>query len=233
MSKTKNDHLEKPPRSRFIMWWLFIGVLGTLLQFGFQGLNAPLTRDQDLIAQVVLGFIPPLLQVIMIEKLFKRSMRGFLVYSMIGYSIMLVGFLRNWSTNFEVTILAVTLASLVPSLMQTVWLWRRVQKPWLWFATALVIAGVERLIYSRVSYPITPQIASLAFSLAVTLGFSLVYGTIMHYLLSHPKDVEKPKIRAIEDDSASDQARLARLEETDERALPWIEGPAKGAQQEA
>src|SRR4051812_3426469 len=85
-TKVKRASLGKDSRWCFVALWTLMFVIGGLVLRAFR-LTEPdeyLTSQQVMIASYLLGLTPTLLRVVMIERVFKRSMRGWLVFTMVG-----------------------------------------------------------------------------------------------------------------------------------------------------
>lgn len=164
-----------------------------------------------------------MLQVQLIERFLKRSMRGWLVVTLVGNLITL--FVANLITTNR-AIPANVVSGLIPIvylvpplLLQTIWLARRVEKPWLWGASTFILSIGFNKLYERMPYlnysPIAPVLGFLS---------AFIVGIIMHYLWSHPRDSEKAKHDLTADGQSDEFARLERLQELENSSPLWEAG---------
>jgi hypothetical protein len=201
-----------------IVWALSGMMIGTIANiFMATELARNLTIQQAVMTGVLWSsIVGGLVYIVLIERLLKHSMRGWLVYSLMGSAITL--FFSNILTSRpiaepDIFLILMAIVHLVPPLLlQTLWLRQRVQKAWLWMMTVLMTATVSNMVYTALPElgrsPVSPL------GLVLGLIFGLITGSVMHYLWSHPKDTEKAKVDFATDDNTNrDHERLARLQD--------------------
>ena len=111
------------------------------------------------------------------------------------------------------------------AIFQTIWLWRRSNKAWLW---PLLSGNSAFALY--VLLPIS--LRSRALNLSMPIALALLSGFVMHYILTHAKDTEKAKI-VFDADDQSDDDRAERLQERDTRNPLWDVGDDQALQRDA
>jgi hypothetical protein len=172
-----------------------------------------------------------MIQLQLVERLLKRSMRGWLFFTLVGNLITL--FLANQIYINIAVIPASTMKGLIPLvylapplILQTIWLARRVQKPWLWgTSTVLMSLGFNRL------YEVSPRLAYSPVATILSLLSGFIVASVMYTLWAHPKDTEKAKVDFAVDSQADE--RLARLQERDRSKPLWEEGDHPTLQSES
>jgi hypothetical protein len=242
MVKIKRDPNKPSGRIRFVAMW----TLGMLLaQVISSLLVAVLTRAVSLFDVTSLfilasGLVLPIrafIQMQIVERLLKRSMRGWTLYTITGFVTTLVvyfmlrvippleeSFWNSFQGNGRIygLLLQSTLLSGLPTLaFQTFWLRRHVKQAWLWMLVGvslmMVSAGQQLAI---VTLRVDSQSISNVTQILLTLIYWIVPGLAMYHMMTHPREAEKAKTEAAEDDMIS-QERLQRLQEAGETADSW------------
>jgi hypothetical protein len=216
----------------FIVMSVPIFMLGNVIEAAFVSTQPMqyLSFDQVQIAVLALRLIPTLLQVLLIERFLKQSMRGWLVTTTIGTFITL--FILTQSSSFpqqiEMVILVGFLTVFGPrTILQTLWLWRRFKQAWLWPIFMLLSGYVV---------PEALRVMSAHGNLFSIYGLVLavIEALLLYHLLSHPKDAEKSKIdQAADEHSNAHHERLERLQERDTSNPLWDIGDDQTLQSEA
>ena len=212
--KRKNDTLVQRRTLSFIalsvlsyaIAWSGTSILINLL---FRLLHLSMKKTHALGFTISTLFIA-IVQIYLVERLFKNSMRRWLWYTMIGILITLPLYRNDpeWPTT-----MTIFLSPLFPvTLAQTVWLWRRVRRAWLW-----PLASIAGKVLAIISLYFTPLIGSRFDSsgahLLMSLPYGLVQGLMLHYLWSHPKQTEKAKVDFdMADQSNREHDRIERLQ---------------------
>jgi drug/metabolite transporter (DMT)-like permease len=238
-TKEKRSSHNLARRLPFVIVWALSGMMvGTVANiFMATELARNLTIQQAVMTGVLWSsIVGGLVYIVLIERLLKHSMRGWLVYSLIGSAITL--FFSNILTSRpiaepDIFLVLMAIVHLVPPLLlQTLWLRQRVQKAGLWMMTVLMTATVSNIFYTALPElgrsPISPP------ALVLGLIFGLITGSVMHYLWSHPKADEKAKVDfATDEDSNRNYERLARLQERDRSNPLWEISDDQALQSEA
>lgn len=219
-------------RLPFALLWAFSAAIMSALSNAFTAtrfFNSLTMHQMALFLVLWVDIAGGLVQVQLIERLVKRSMRGWLVYTLIG------NFITLFFANLIITSTTIpydTMHALIPLvylapplLLQTVWLWRRVYTPWLWASAAVIMSlGFNAL------YVFLPRLAVSLISQVLGLISGLIMGVIMHYLWAHPKDTEKAKIDFASD---KDEERIERLQKREQANPLWNMGDEQAMQSEA
>jgi hypothetical protein len=163
------------------------------------------------------------------ERLLKRSMRNWLVYTLLGtLTLMLWSDLFPWNSRLPLVTFLSSLAHLSVPVFQMAWLWRRVNKAWLWPVSHILMGQVMRL-FPPFAGPLSSPLAIVA-----ALPQMLVYASVMCYLWTQAKEPEKAKVNVASAKSTqSDESRIQRLQEADEHFPPWDYGEINALHNEA
>jgi hypothetical protein len=219
MQKIKRDLWTNRLLPFALLWTISLTGIGLLTRLFLSFVLAPLLpTDQTLTLSRLLGIILPSLgQIILVERLLKRSMRGWMLYTLPGALLTLILVpaaltLPNPEGRLDLYILLSVLAYIVPTpVLQAFWLRSRVKRAWLWplasFLTALAFSA----------FP-SNGTNSLGLWLILTLIYGLIQGTVMHTLWTHAKETEKVKVEFdIDDESSRDADRIERLQTSEHR----------------
>lgn len=220
-----------------LVWSISLAAVGFLARVFTTSILAPLlpTDQTLLLSRLISLLIPALLQVQLVERLLKRPMRGWMLYTLPGIliTILLMELVRFFLpapvARFDPYLLLSTLAFIVPApVLQGLWLRQRVHKAWLWPTAALLTA----LVFS--AFPSDGSNPHLLW-LILTLLYGVIQGTVMHALWQHPKDIEKAKVDFdVADDTAADQHRIERLQTSEHlRTSPWPYADEAASQQKS
>ena len=215
-----------------ILWAVIVAIFSALLKSltetpAFVNLTLlQITLILTLWPNIIRGWV----QVQLIERLLKRSMRGWLIYTLAGSLITLVitnllYTVPDWAARLPETIkLSVYL---LPELLQFIWLWKHVKKAWLWpLFTVITYLGLNHLYMNSpwfAASPVLPMLVPL---------FNFIEGGIMYYLVTHPKNAEKTKVEFAADEQ-SEHERLQRLQEDESHGPLWDIGDDQTLQSEA
>ena len=216
-----------------VLWAVTMSISSVIFRaFHTIDTSAFLTPQQALIIMKLSGaFLVAFAQAKLTERLLKRSMRGWVIFSMIGNLIVLFVVLNSslWNPYIResVTLRSLLLMLSVP-IVQMLWLWPRVHKAWLWPAAqffALIASDVViRRFHLEMSF--APWL--------ITRLFGVMCGVLMITLWSHPREAEKAKTDHTADkQSNADHERLSRLQEHDRRTPLWDIGDEQALQSEA
>ena len=223
-------------RLPFAVLWALAGIVVATLTNAFLA-----TRPSEYLTPQQITFLISLWNVVavaliriqLVERLLKRSMRGWLVYTLIATTISLFGLnliVGQRTTDSQLTRLLGSFMYLLPNLiLQTVWFWPRVHKAWLLPLISIIFALGFHGLYSASPASIeSPWVQGLG------VLSSVIMGAVIHYLWSHPKDAEKTKVDfAADEDSDSDNERLSRLQEQERHTPLWDIGDDQALQSEA
>jgi hypothetical protein len=233
-TKAKRDSQSIGTRIPFIALWVLFYFVGMFINQAFH-LTHPteyLTIDQVNIVSISLGLIPVLLQVLMIERLYKRSMRGWLAVTILGTFITLL--INPWAWpmtgNSDVRFFLNVAAVIVPPLLfQTIWLWRNVKSAWIW-PTLIAARWLFWIAINR----FFPAVSESPLAWVLTILELMIEAAVLHALLMHPKDTEKAKVDfATDDQSITDHERLERLQEREHSRPLWKGDDHQPLQKEA
>lgn len=212
--KRKNgDFLQGQTRNFIFLWGVAYLLAFAISYFVTQRAEAvavgiPMNRI-TLLFLFLLMSLPAVLQVQLIERVFKRSMQGWMKYHLVAASLTTIALLTNAGTwwildhllfNMPVYLVMSTLA-------QTLWFWGRMRFAWLWLPISLFVGLAPGFAFQTSP---TTGILTVFF----LLFHSLVQGRLMYFLLRHPKETEKAKNDF--DTEIEDDARLQRLQEGNE-----------------
>lgn len=210
--------------SGFVSSWLFSRMEGSLVEW----LN-PLFLINSL-GILVIAFV----QVQVVERLLKRSMRGWTLYTIAGLvtSWTLYAFFRlpfflepltawygQWGF-YASTILNVFISTVPTALFQTLWLRRYTQDPrdaWVWPLVIIIISAVSQGLQMYVisnGYTLSSNVLPLM-NLFTLLLYGVTTGLIMHTLISHPKAAQKAKTGLSAEDDLAYPSRVTRLQEAE------------------
>lgn len=185
-------------------WGLTINLLERIDQ------AARLTQDQvNIVAISMVLLIAASLQVLVVERLLKRSMRGWMMVSIVGTFVTYFTFKTN-VPNDQIILTVLSLLLPVP-FFQALWLHRRVQAAWLWVLASLVACAVFAL-------PLKPGNGSsdMVFMWSCLL-YGLIQGGIMRFLWLQPRPMEKAKVQFdAQGDTAHDMTQRLTVSERTE-----------------
>jgi L-lactate permease len=215
-TKPKNDSLWQIGTIPFVALWAAtyaVAWLGIWAVFEWiESLRELSSQQTNLIGISFVSIVPAVLQVVVVERLLKKSMRGWIPASLLG--TIMTALLFNDGDGNDARMLLMIFSLFVPlALAQMVWLWRRVESAWLWLL-ASVVAGIV------FSLPMREADGSTLGIVMSGLLYGIVQGVIMRYLWMRPRETAKIKHEFAEDENST-QARLGRLQETDETAVSW------------
>jgi hypothetical protein len=198
-----------------LVWSISLAAIGFMARAFTSLVLAPLLpTDQTLLISRLLGTIlPALVQVQLVERLLKRSMRSWMPYTLPGVVLTLILMstvqllLPAPQSRFDLTILLSVFAFIVPiPLIQALWLQKRVRRAWLW-PTAAVFAAL-----AFAAFPSDGSNSHVLW-LILTLIYGLMQGTVMHTLWANPIESEKAKVDFdIDDQSHLEHDRIERLQ---------------------
>lgn len=234
MHKTKQKPDSRWP-IRFFSYavlWMLIGGISVLFARVFQALDPlPLvTPIQAMLIHTSLSaFLVALFQALLTDRWFKRSMRGWVIYSMIGTLIVLFArvnpSLWNPYDDASVTLRSLVLMLAVP-LFQALWLRRRVYRAWVWPVTHYLLLMGGTFLMRR-------NILTTAILHDLWTGlYGLFCGMVMIYLWSYPKDAEKAKVDVATNEQVV-EARISRLQEHAHSKPLWDMGNDQALHSEA
>lgn len=238
-TKAKRDiqiHIQILPFA--IIWALSTVITGYIASTFMRIFLYPLLTSE--LAGAASNFVPILVtgmvQVVLVERLLKRSMGKWMLYTTVSglATLFLIhGVARSmiYSQNFnsDFYMLVNLIAYYVPaSILQYVWLRRRVNRAWLWpFASILFT-----LAFSLRGLLSSDYTSSFFTAMVQFLSYSIIQASLMYSLWQHPKDTEKAKIDFAADDQ-SDEMRLTRLQEQERHNPLWDLGNNQALQSEA
>lgn len=217
-----------------LIWTLSLAAIGLLARAFTSIILAPLPSSQTTSIALLLGIIlPGLVQVQLVQRLLKRPMRGWMLYTLPGalITLLMVSAARlviPGAERIDLYILLSVLAFIVPTpIIQAFWLRQYVRRAWLWPLTAILTS------LAFAAFPSDGTNSHLLW-LILTLIYGLIQGSSMHTMWSQTSDVEKVKLD-FDSDAQSDleQTRIERLQTTEHhRALAaWIPSDEPTAEQ--
>lgn len=224
MEKYKHDSVVR--RIPFVLVWsISLAAVGLLTRAFVSSVLAPLLpSDQTLLmSRLISLLIPALIQVQLVERLLRQTMRGWMLYTLPGalITILLMEAVRFFFpapvARFDPYLLLSTIAFIVPvPILQGLWLRQHVHKAWFWPTAAILTA----LVFS--AFPSDGSNPHLLW-LILTLIYGFVQGSVMHALWQHPKEIEKAKVDFdVADDVEIDQHRIERLQTSEHlRTSHW------------
>ena len=237
--KRKNNVLLRGRAIPFAALWaggtLAAGLASLLIATGVGGIVSiyarPFLARYPLLLILLMMTLPGLLHVQIVERVFKRSMRGWMFYTGVGAFLavfLLLFFNPGTYWSLQTILNDAPLYFMVGTAAQTVWLWRHVKGSWFW-----PLAGILNVMIAFMQ-PLTLRVmpGNEILTLVWILLYGLVQGVAMHYLLSHPKDAEKAKVDFMSDEELDD-ARIQRLRDD---AIPdslWDIGDDQALQSKA
>jgi hypothetical protein len=207
--KAKRDAFWQVGTLPFVALWAgSYAIAWGVVLFLFQNVEA--TRSLSTTQANVLGIstvllVAGLLHVQVVERLLKHSMRGWMLYTLIGTVITFFTFSIQKGGAMWPTTLTVMSLLLPAPLIQTGWLWRRVKSAWLWPLASIVAC----LVFALPLRGSTPQIALLW----AALLHGLIQGGVMRYLWTHTKNIKSSRIDFATDEA--DEGRLQRLQQNE------------------
>lgn len=214
-TKTKRDAFWQAGTLPFILLWaISYGVAwgAVILLFELAPFTSSLTSTQANVLGISTVLLTSgLLQVQVVERLLKRSMRGWMLYTLIGTVITFFTFRNIEDGAMWPTALTVMSLLLPVPLVQTAWLWKRVRSAWLWPLASVVAC----LIFAMPLRGDTGQ--STLIWAALIQG--LVQGSVMRYLWTQEKDDEKARADFATHDV---EDRIQRLQENEAAVLASI-----------
>jgi hypothetical protein len=217
--KRKNGQFLQGKSYPFILLWGMSYILAFAVSYlATQWAESVVLGNYDWTPRIALLFIfllmslPAVLQVQNIERIFKRSMQGWMTYHLVAATLTTTALLifnpgTWWSVNNLLFNMPVYLV--MSALAQTLWLWGRVRFAWLWLPISLFTS-----LGPGFAFQTTPINGNINAFLLVL--HSLVQGGLMYFLLTHPKETEKAKNDF--DTDEDDDERLQRLQEQDNQA---------------
>lgn len=173
--------------------------------------------------------LPALIQTQIVERFMDQSMRRWMLYTGIGAiaSSYIVERIMTASRGSDDVLLVLGLM-LPTTLIQAIWLHRRVHTAWLW----VLASAVGSLLFAL---PIRNTTSGPSFLLVVAgLLYGLIQGSIMRHLLMRPKDTEKAKIDFAAEPQADNAGRLERLSTSEHLRViaPWAIADEQAQQHE-
>jgi hypothetical protein len=219
MQKSKGKPSKPVNRLTFALLWAgSLAVTGwllnnlTLAMIQYLRLN---TQQMEIIPYFLGTMVLALVQVLVTERVLKRSMCNWLVYTLVGGLCVLL-----WSHRFPMISRwpLVELLSGVSWLwlpvFQTMWLWRRVRYAWLWPVAHLALSQMMRLL------PPFPGPLHLPVIMLYSFPQQFVMGLVMYFLWSHIKESEKAKVD-VASTTHEDAARIERLQDAERHDDVW------------
>lgn len=218
-----------------LIWTLSLAAIGLLARAFTSIVLAPLLPSlQTTSIALLLGIIlPGLVQVQIVERLLKRPMRGWMLYTLPGafITLLLVNAARivlSGAEGIDLYILLSVLAFIVPTpIIQAFWLRQHVRRAWLWPLTAILTS------LAFAAFPSNGTNSHLLW-LILTLIYGLIQSSVMHTVWIQTDDAEKVKLDFDSNEQSSlDQTRIERLQTTEHhRALAsWISSDEPTAEQ--
>lgn len=175
-------------------------------------------QQYDLVAVLVPTLLMATIPIVLTERLLKRSMRNWLVYTLVGTLIGLLWFgLFPWDSKDPLILFLFSLSGVWPSFVQSLWLRQRVKRAWTWATSHIVVFQVSRFLLPQ-GIPMSEPLQLMIWTFVQQALLALV----MHDLWTQPANVEKAKVDAeASQDEQSDEARLERLQELDRHDEVW------------
>jgi hypothetical protein len=182
-------------------------------------------RETNTIAIAFILIFAALLQVQIVERLLKRSMRGWMLYTALGTVITFFTFYdSSLNGSNHLTVLLTSLSLLVPvPLVQTAWLWRRVKSAWLW-PLASIVAAMAFVV------PIRDGSGGDEIIIYAALLHGLIQGGVMRHLWMQPRETEKVKFDLA---VAAEPIQSSRLQTAETPRATWVYEDDHAAQHKA
>lgn len=220
-AKLKNDTFWQRQTLPFIALWTAIYVA---TWFGAWGLITRINIYRYLPGQYGLNFIvafitllPALIQVQLIERMMGQSMRRWMLYSLFGSGISMGILTVLTSILREESVIPLALALMLPTtILQTIWLRRRVHSAWMWILASIV----GSIIFS---IPFRDTLGVTFAMVPAGLLYGLIQGSIMRHLLTQAKDTESAEVDLATDEHESQAESLERLQTLEHLRViaPW------------
>lgn len=213
MLKPKND--EKSKRSRvsvikFLAGWIAGHIVGWLAALALYEMFEDLFRYGELANALLISIIPGMIiavvQMLVVKRGLKRSMRGWLPISFVGWLASALIYLTYTQNNFGGDILSQLLLLFLPAgIMQWFWLRQRVKAAWLWIIAAVVSAMVFIVPFGAVGYSYDGWWQYIIFALSGILQGS-VTGLMMYTLQNQPQKTAQTAAYTARDEDAAAKA---------------------------
>lgn len=161
--------------------------------------------------------LPALIQTQIVERLMHQSMHRWMLYTGLGAvanSFVVERIMAASRGNDDVLLV---LGLMLPTtLIQAIWLHRRVHSAWLW----VLASAVGSLLFAL---PIRDASGPSFLLVLAGLLYGLIQGSIMRHLLMRPKDTEKAKVDLAAETQADNADRLERLSTSEHLRVmaPW------------
>jgi hypothetical protein len=234
-SKTKPDSLWSARSLLFIVLWASsyrVTESGGILLSEMLASILPRPRA-GIIALCLAVLFLHMVHMLLVEKILRRSMRGWIAYSLVGSLITFFTYnatiylargslpslygdippnLFNWFVFYVALVLPLPL-------MQAVWLWRRVRAAWLWPLLSVVVAFVFAFVIPIGRIDGIPIMTAL-----------LLQGITMRYLWTQTRYTEKAKVDFDVDSQANVDTRAARLQTSESLPVTWHTRDEQAAQ---
>ena len=239
MQKTKAKRDSRIQMLPFALVWavsiaiagLVSGALMRLLLFPLLP-NEGVAIADNIIPVIVMGLV----QVALVERLLKRSMRGWMLYTSISGLVTLFlihvvakSYMYDQNPNFSVELYMLVnyIAYYISApLLQFFWLRQHVKRAGLWLAINILFTSMIAL-----KGFLSSDYASY-FPWIEVFAYSIIQASLMHYMWTQPKDAEKAKIDHAAREQ-SDHERLERLQERENGTPLWDRGDDPALQREA
>jgi hypothetical protein len=219
MLKPKNDEKAKNRAGvmQFLAIWIAGHIGGWLLAImiyeAFENFFQFGGMANALLVAVVPGMIIALVEMLIVERGLKKSMRGWLPVSLFGWLASFFSYLMFSQMSYAVgsPIIQIVILFLPAAIAQFLWLSRRVKNAWLWVGAAIVSALVFVLplnVGNEYEYG-NQEIMQFVFLALSAILQGAVTGLTMYTLQQQRKDnPQKAKLAAVDDISAEAAARL-------------------------
>lgn len=226
-TKAKRESFWRKQMLPFVVVWTIGAVLVKIMSSTLVNFLSSMTQQSypevsTLTSVIGIG----LLQVFLVERLLKKSMRGWMLYTALSALAILILnevflqlffgptlFLRTILDNYQP--LSSFALNVPTALLQAFWLRQRVHRAWLWplLTIPLLVISTE-IQYGQQNYGLLKMI--------LFLSVGVVQAALMHYFWQHPKQTENTHIDFAEDDESSHEPlRLERLQERDQQTPLW------------
>ncbi len=224
MLKPKNDEKAKhrSGTTKFLAIWTagHIGgwILAIAIYEAFENFFQYGGIANALLVAVVPGMIIAVVEMLVVERGLKKSMRGWLPVSLLGWLASFFLYLLYSQNSFgsDTPMNQILILFLPAAIVQFVWLQRHVKAAWVWIIAAIASALVFILPLNIASdYPYgNREIIQFVFLALSAIFQGIITGSTMYTLQQQRKDIpEKAKFAATEDDFSAEAAARLQMED--------------------
>jgi hypothetical protein len=246
MQKTKRSRWRTQMLPFVLVWGISIAIASLASGQLMRIFLFPLLTPEG--AGIASNFIPVILtgviQVFLVERLLKRSMRGWMLFTAVSGLVTLFlihvvaksylstqGPYSNFSIDLFMLVNYIAFYAPAP-VIQFFWLRPRVKQAWLWPVSGILLM----VMFSLRGFLSRDYSSEFLEAMVRFLSYSVIQASLMHYLWSRPRDAEKARVNfATSEQSSADLERMERLQTAEhERSNPlWGTSDEQALQSEA